>query len=177
MRIILGSAAFILTFGFSVSLIGLLFGFPAPSQPTYLKLNENTRVAKNIERFLRRDVHVNGNFRHRQIRRIPGYRVMPEIELMRHENYGSAYARYVYRSSKMNDAGLPRDFQYAWRNHMSAWRKQSDFINTLNDGEYLSEGVIRSTTSANSREINRSWDQVLRIAQRYGVRIDESYYE
>ncbi|MCO6511468.1 MAG: hypothetical protein J5I65_11815, partial [Aridibacter famidurans] len=68
-----GIAAFVLTFGLSVSLVGLLFGFTGIS-------TGDTGVSAEITNFLRQDVR-NGNFRDREIRKY----------LSEHYSYGSEY--------------------------------------------------------------------------------------
>ena len=71
--------------------------------------------------------------------------------------------------------GKPRDFQYAWRNHWKAWNKQPAYARSFETSERFDEAY--TVGNDNGREIDQTWYQVLRIAQRYGVRIDRSYYQ
>ena len=175
MKIILGFIAFILAFGFSTTLVGLLFGFPQPSQANYLTTNTSSSSSYSIEQFLKRDVR-NGYTRHRTARKV--YQSAgSDIELYSDSNYRKTVLRYVQRSSSMSDAGLPRDFQYAWRNHMKAWKKQAAYVRSFEIVDVSNQNSFSIRGADNTREINETWDQVLRIAQRYGVRIDRTYYQ
>ncbi len=172
MKIILGFIAFIITFGFSTTLVGVLFGFPQPSKADYLKTSTRSATAYKIERLLKRDVHTNGARRNNVARRLKASGYSEDLET--NSEFRKAVLSYVRKSSSMSDAGLPRDFQYAWRNHMKAWKKQAAYLKSM---EMNYDIDSYATRGADSGEINATWDQVLRIARRYGVRIDGSYYQ
>lgn len=175
MKIILGFIAFLLTFGVSSTLVGLIFGFPQETKaPQVYQLRADSSTTRRIESLIKRDVR-NGESRHRLA--AEAYSELKNDEtLYADAKYRLTVLQYVDTSSGMSDAGLPTDFQYAWREHMNAWKKQAAFVKTKDyaTGEFNvdSENVYADNTS----EINKTWYQVLRIAQRYGVEIDENYY-
>lgn len=175
MKIILGFIAFILTFGFSTSLVGLLFGFPQPNTASYLATKSNSQVAQKIQGLLKRDVQ-NGVSRHSLADRL--YQSGETFESFYSDaEFRGAALKYVETSSSMSDAGLPLDFQYAWRDHMKAWEKQAAYIRTFESTGSYDPNSLSIRPGDNTTEINETWYQVLRIAQRYGVVIDRSYFQ
>ncbi|MEZ5344458.1 MAG: hypothetical protein R2681_02785 [Pyrinomonadaceae bacterium] len=175
MKIILGFVAFLLTFGLSSTLVGLIFGFPQETNTSQVyQLRSDSSTARRIESLLRRDVR-NGEARHRIA--VQAYRDLRNDEsLYADAKYRLTVLRYVENSSSMSDAGLPRDFQYAWREHMDAWKKQAAYVRSKERVNEEFNAESESVYSDNTSEINETWYQVLRIAQRYGVEIDESFY-
>lgn len=170
MKLTLGIIAFILTFGLSVSIVGLLFGLPAANSSQFYQLQTKNTVAKyKIRSIIRRDVR-NGYWRNHQIRKIEGFYTMSDAEIYSHDTYRRAIDEYVRKSSAINDADLPEDFKYAWREHMRAWQNQSKYLQTSVAGDQY------SAYSDNTEEINQTWYQVLRIAERYGVEIIPAYF-
>lgn len=168
LKVISGIAAFVLTFGFSVSLVGLLFGFSSIATPSFEAVG-NHRGKHKITRFLMRDVR-NGRLRDIEVRRSLKERrstgnVFEENFL---PEYSRATSEYVRKSSSMNDTFLPADLRYAWREHMEAWQRHSAFLESATLRE--SESDYLTTYDDNQREIEETWFQVLRIAERYGVR-------
>ncbi|MGI8556688.1 MAG: hypothetical protein ACR2LT_10080, partial [Pyrinomonadaceae bacterium] len=93
---------------------------------------------------------------------------------------------YVDASQSMDSSDLPADLQQAWQAHINAWRKHADYVNEVKtiaekystpeskDGKmngflfYLNNGNKYNIQAA---EINRTYDEVLRIAGKYGVYI------
>lgn len=165
MKFTSGIIAFVLTFGLSISIVGLLFGFPAN--------HTNTSVAKHkIADLLRKDDNF-GDYRNYKTRNIEGYYRMSEAELYNNDVYYKAVFDYVIKSSSMNDSFLPEDFKYAWRKHMQAWQNQAIFLTQV---KYKSNHSEYHQHSDNTAEINATWMQVLRIAERYNVNIPADYY-
>lgn len=166
LKTISGIAAFVLTFGVSVSLVGLLFGFTGLGTPAY-EAGNNYSVSYTITEFLRQDVR-NGNFRDREIRRQLSERFSygSEPGELYVEGYSQAVHEYYKASSAMNDASLPADLKYAWRKHMDAWKAHDDLINT---DDFAEEDAFFVRYRESSREVNETWYQVLRIAERYGA--------
>lgn len=181
MKFISGFTAFILTFVLSVSLVGLLFGFPKVENSQHIfQLRTNNSIAKyKIKSLLKRDVFRNGFARSNKIRSIEGYHSMSDAELYSNDTYRQAMNEYFIKSSSMNDSNLPGDFQYAWRKHMQAWQKQVTYLNSINDSSYTDyrSNPDYSRYSDNTSEINETWYQVLRIAERYGLEITPGYYQ
>lgn len=173
MKFTSGIFAFILTFALSVSLVGLLFGFP---QTQTSHFHNNSAVKHKIATLLRRDDR-NGDYRNHKIRNIQGYYQMSEAELYNNDIYHRTVVNYVTKSSSLNDSNVPEDFKYAWREHMQAWQNQAKFLTQINN---KTNSIVDETEyhqySDNSKEINSTWMQVLRIAERYDVDIPADYY-
>lgn len=90
-------------------------------------------------------------------------------------SYYSAYARitseYADKSRSMEVDALPQEFQIAWRNHMKAWRDYANFledVKTASIEDKSSENTFNSLEAAYNNEINRTWYEVLRVADDYG---------
>ncbi|NNE99549.1 MAG: hypothetical protein HKN25_11070 [Pyrinomonadaceae bacterium] len=174
MKILLGIVAFTLTFGLSSTLVGLLFGFPQAEVESskYRVRHQSSATTYKIKRLLKRDI-ANGIPRHVEARRV--FQTERNISsLDKSPAYRSAVIRYVEKSSNLSDAGLPRDFQYAWRKHMSAWKNRAIYLKSFDNLSNPNSSTMN--LSDDSGEINETWDQVLRIAERYGLEIDGSYY-
>lgn len=175
MKILLGIIAFTVTFGLSSTLVGLLFGFPQAEieTPRDWVRQQDHSTKHRIKRLLKRDV-ANGFPRHAEARRV--FQLNRDItSLDQSPAYRSSVVRYVEKSSSMSDAGLPRDFQYAWRKHMQAWKKRAAYLKAIDNLENPNSFSV--DVPNDNGEINRTWDQVLRIAERYGLEIDRSYYQ
>lgn len=165
LKSITGIAAFVLTFGLSVSLVGLLFGFPEYASPSF-EAGSDHRVRHKISAFLERDVR-NGRLRDRQIlrnfREQRSLGAEPQVK-----DYFLYVNEYYNDSSSMNDSYLPEDLRYAWREHMKAWRSDAELLSQAARGE-ITEEHFRMKKEESSQEITDTWFQVLRIAERYGV--------
>ncbi|MCO6511796.1 MAG: hypothetical protein J5I65_13480, partial [Aridibacter famidurans] len=57
------------------------------------------------------------------------------------------------------------DLRYAWREHMEAWLAHDKLL----DGAGASDDAFFVRYRESTREINETWHQVLRIAERYGA--------
>lgn len=170
MKSALSIVAFTVTFGVSVVLVGLLFGFPQ-ARTDYTRKAKTTCFDKsryNIERLINQDVR-NGDLRDYKIRRLNS--VSPDK--MTISEYTEFVNDYVNKSESMDDSGMPSDFQASWRRHMTAWRDYSDFLNEHQDssGE-MSETEFNQSDREFNSEINRTWDQTLRIGRSYGASFD-----
>ncbi len=181
MKFISGFTAFILTFVLSVSLVGLLFGFPKVENTQQIfQLRTNNSIAKYmIKSLLKRDVFRNGYAARNKIRSIEGYSTMSDADLHRNEIYRQAINEYFIKSSSMNDSNLPRDFQYAWRKHMQAWQKHVTYVNSIHENNYSDyrNNPDYSKYSDDTTDIDETFYQVLRIAERYGLEITPGYYQ
>lgn len=167
LKVVSGIVAFVLTFGLSVSLVGLLFGFGSFAMPSFKAGDHGTK--HKASKFLQRDVR-NGQMRDLEIRR-ELYRnrgILSEGTREILPFYSKTVAEYVAVSESMDDSFLPADLQYAWRDHLKAWRKHSEFLRYSTTGE-LDEQKFNSAYERSSEEISETWFQVLRIAERYGV--------
>lgn len=82
--------------------------------------------------------------------------------------YAETVAEYADASGSMNDSNLPSDFQSAWREHMSAWRDYSDFLNEVSENKIADEKFDRLEDKY-IRDINKTWAAVLKIGRGYGA--------
>jgi hypothetical protein len=175
MKIVLGIIAFTLTFGLSAGLVGLIFGFPQTTARSFTRNYEHSSVYKyKIKRLLKRDVR-NGIDRNQKVDKLYAQEGSYSA-LYYNAEYREAINEYYEDSSSMNDSHLPEDFKYAWREHMNAWKKQAYYLNYLQDAPLPDSTETIRNYSDNTNEINQTWFQVLRIAERYGVDVDRSYY-
>jgi hypothetical protein len=165
LKVFTATAAFVLTFGVSVSLVGLLFGFDNLASPSFETGNSQS-VKHRVTAFLEMDVR-NGKIRDIKIRKY--FRAQRAEGLApRTEEYYRLIDEYVDASSSMNDSFLPEDLQYAWRDHMKAWNNERALLAEAARGELNAEH-FKVRADENSKEITATWFQVLRIADRYGV--------
>lgn len=174
MKSILGIIAFTLTFGLSAGLVGILFGFPQSHNNSYVSTVRNNSVYQGkISRLLSRDVS-NGGAREKAYYEFYGG---DTESLYKNDEYRQAVNEYYISSSSMNDSITPEDFKYAWREHMNAWKNQAEYLNSLQNENYgRNDETAANYYIDNTVQINRTWFQVLRIANRYGVEIPNNYY-
>ncbi len=160
-RHITALVTFVVAFAFSAFLVALLRP-PTVSQTRKVIVNRGCRTptAQRITQLLEQDIN-NGFTRRDYISR--------QISLaVRTENYVGASENLSYED-------LPANFQTAWQNHMNAWRKQADLLNTLEDDFSDDETTLRMS-SHYTNEINRTWWEVLRIAKEHGAMIPQGAY-
>lgn len=165
MKSALSIVAFTVTFGFSVLLIGLLFGFPQSNfdytKSTKTNCYDQTRY--KIERLINQDIR-NGERRDSMIRRFE----RKSSEKMTISEYSVFVKRYVDKSERLNDSGLPAEFQESWREHMKAWRDYSNFLNKQKYGSFSNVEFNDYDIEFNN-EINRTWYNTLRIGESHGA--------
>ncbi len=165
LKLFTASAAFILTFGVSVSLVGLLFGFDSLASRSF-ETGDSQSVRHRITAFLERDVR-NGKIRDNKLRKyFRAQRLRGESATL--AEYYRFNESYVDASSSMDDSFLPEDLKYAWRDHMNAWNEDKQLLADAANGEVPDE-LLKIRSESSSRKIKETWYQVLRIAQRYGV--------
>lgn len=75
---------------------------------------------------------------------------------------------YAAKSDSLNTAGLPPDFQVAWRAHMKAWSNYSNFLGKAEDAGMDIETVKRFKKQYDV-DIESTWFEVLRVASKYGA--------
>lgn len=159
--------AFVVTFALSVTIAG----FFKPAQ---------TAQAQRITALLVEDIS-NGTER-----RIGTYTF---------DEFVSKTEEYVSASENIDYSDLPADFTDAWLAHMRAWRNHSDSINNFQAANnlnihFLEGGSMKMRGNSHidsakrqairdfnlleerqSREINRTWYKVLRLAKKYDAEI------
>ena len=147
-RIITALVAFIATFIFSVGLVRLIF--PAPIvKYVYTETPRSFERSSDIESFLLRDMS-NGDAR---------------MDYKYTDDYPQAVMDYWKASSSMDASRFPQDFQDAWRLHMQAW---GDYAQYLQDRKASKSSHSCGLEKRYNTEINRTWDEVLRIGRTYG---------
>ena len=127
-RFIIGIITFLLTFGISTSLVGLLFGFPELGQSH----SSGNHVVRNIQKVLDSDI------RYGETRRRLEMRLSYEMKRLAKkgqigEEQGDAFVAkhaaiiesYADQSSAIDVSHTPADFRYAWKQHMDAWSKEA----------------------------------------------------
>jgi len=158
-----GLITFSITFGISFSLVGLLFGFPSLSQEFRSSFEPSSKSA--IKRVIESDI------RFGEKRRQAERRVVFKSKYCKGYDGDSKYAqvvdKYASASSKINVSKTPSDFRYAWNKHMKTWQVHAASAQAKANGD--------ESALDNTKEINESWAQVLRIADRYGVPIKRRY--
>lgn len=173
---ILSAAAFVFAFLFSTVLASLFIAdqptqsYSFPARTSCFTFKNNSSVAVKIVRLIDQDKR-NGRESERVAFETSGEKVTP-FGGSRFALYAAAVERYVDDSSDMTANDLPTDFQAAWREHMKAWRDYSDFLNRLEKPaarEKWSSEEFEQTDDFHSREISRTWYEVLRIGRAHGA--------
>ncbi len=180
MKFITTIGVFLLTFTFSVALVG----FPKTNYFPSETANNNV-FQRDISSLLRRDIN-NGVDRDRKILTALYARsssdslyISPE-RFYTSPEYIEAVSEYANESASIDDTNLPADFQLAWQDHMLAWRDHTNFLNNSTShckmrkfklsGESFEDGFNRQ-----NNEINVTWEKVLVTAEKYGVTVPEQY--
>ena len=166
---ILSIVAFVTAFGISVAFASLFISQNTYSF-SYLRGGQNTATADAIADLIRQD-YANGYTRNKKIHEL---RVgdSSDVNSVAFADYAEAMEGYVDDSSSINADELPRDFQAAWSNHLSAWRDYSIFLNQSADiSGRTGCGLKKFKTNDRllNAEINRTWYKVLRIGRSYGA--------
>lgn len=158
MKSVISMIAFTLAFGFSVVLVGLIFGFPQVEKKAEVFQIRSShsrclnQTQRNIQSLLRQDIS-NGQER---------------------LSNPDGISKYVDSSESINDANVPADFRKEWRSHMKAWRAYSDFLQkTARSSEKMSESEFAQLEREYDAEISRTWYNVLDSAENHypGIRI------
>lgn len=166
MKSVLSIVAFTVTFGFSVVLVGLLFGFPI-NDYDYSTISRSTcadQTCRNIEGLIYQDIE-NGDLR--------DYKINNSIkDRISFYQYSEFVENYVDKSQSMEDANFPADFKASWRRHMKAWRDYSNFlIEQRNSSNKLSKEDFSRIDDDFTVEINKTWYETLSIGRSYGANV------
>lgn len=160
MKFITKTAAFTLTFIFSL----VLTGFPKTDLLSF-ESRGSCRDQYNISAFLQRDVE-NGRERDYKVN------LHSEDSDSYFEVYTENINEYVDKSINLNDQDLPSDFQSAWREHLRVWRDYNDFINERKTTQ-ISSCAFNRLDNIYNQEISETWDEVLRVGREYGVELPD----
>jgi hypothetical protein len=149
-RITTALVAFVATFIFSAGLVRLIFPAPVVKYVYTEQSRTFERSSNEIERFLLADIS-NGESRN-------DYRYT--------DSYADEVMEYWQASSSMDASGFPQDFQNAWNLHMQAW---GDYAKYLQDKKSSKSNYSCGLEKRYNAEINRTWEDVLRIGRNYGA--------
>jgi hypothetical protein len=155
-RIITALVAFVATFIFSAGLVRIIFPAPVVKYVYTERYTERPRAVErssnDIESFLLRDIS-NGETR---------------LDYTHTDDYADAVMKYWKTSSSMDASAFPQDFQSAWSKHMQAW---GDYANYLQDRKASKNSSSNGGDKRYNAEINRTWEEVLRIGRTYGSNV------
>ncbi|MCW5958827.1 MAG: hypothetical protein KIS76_01620 [Pyrinomonadaceae bacterium] len=163
-RSVLSTLVFALTFGSSVLLVGLIFGFPSFTGKLFFtnSLSAEERVAVRIERLLERDRR-NAIVRDMRILRL-------ERSLDRTAtpaDYAGIIDLYATDIERIDSKRVPHEFRSSWKAHVKAWREYSLFLNSVN-ASYDFESVYSRENDRLSGEIERTWYETLKVGRLHG---------
>lgn len=150
-RIITALAAFVAAFIFSAGLVRIILPAPVVSY-VYTEGPRVGAYASSIEEFVSRD-EMNGTTR---------------LDYRNSEAYAQAVMNYWKTSSSMDASRFPQDFQNAWRTHMQAWKSYADYLEVKQNSKSSYSCGLEKQYNA---EINRTWEEVLRIGRSYGAKV------
>jgi hypothetical protein len=179
-KTILSIVAFIAAFGLSAAFASL---FITQTVSDYTLVNghkstscfkhkNNSATADKISALIRQDKN-NGRESDRAFYRY-GTDIFASSDKSAFSGYANAVELYVDQSSGMKADDLPSDFQIEWREHMKAWREYSDFLNRMkksSNRSALSSEELKEIDAFHSREISRTWDEVLQTGMMYGANV------
>lgn len=170
-RFITAIIAFAGTFAISVGLVWLIFGFPVKQEVYYSSQhNCSQRHSSAIYSHIQRDVS-NGRERDERSFRTNNWEENGEAGYSI-ENHADSVAQYVDESDSLNVRDLPQEFQIAWRKHINAWRDYSEFLTEIKESSVDDKTSRKRYLASENRyniEINRTWDEVLQIAENHGA--------
>lgn len=173
---ILSIAAFVAAFGLSAAFASLFISKPADSyayQPTgYCKFQRSSRTADAISKLIAAD-YANGYNRAVKIYDI-GENFPPSPDSVTFADYARTTQVYVDKSSNLAVENLPRDFQAAWQDHLTAWRNYSNFLNQSADISSRDSFTAEEFSDADAffgSEIDRTYERALKIGRGYGANV------
>ncbi len=182
-KTILSIAAFVIAFSFSVVLASFFvvksyqtttYGYSDYSSgATCSKSHRNiyqSATAKKIAAFIQADKE-NGYERDRKIFGV-GKDFRPPFEDSSFPDYVEVVEEYVDASSSLDESELPLKFQAAWREHIKTWQDYSEFLNEMKSSSKRKNAEMKELLSEDnhySADINRTWYEVLHIAETQGA--------
>lgn len=128
-------------------------------------------AAAKINRILKTDDD-NGRARSAKVQRLGFGYESPFAKDSSFDAFADATARYAEQSGKIEAADLSPEFNAAWTRHMKAWSDYADFLQTMKISsvrQELGAKAFQDFDREYDGEISRSWDEVLRIADKNGV--------
>jgi hypothetical protein len=178
-KAVLSIIAFLAAFGISVAVTPRA---PKSTVSPYVKRScaSQSETALRITKLLSQDID-NGRLRNEKIESFGRDDVSRRAYLV---NFVIATDEYADASASIDDSDLPQDFKNAWREHMTAWRNQSDFLNEYKTVSYRrGDGIGSGNTefprrqyAEQNKEISDTWHKVLRVARSYNAYVPAGAY-
>jgi hypothetical protein len=178
-KAVLSIIAFLAAFGISVAVTPRA---PKSTVSPYVKRGcAQSETARKITTLLSQDIE-NGHERDEKIDSFSSEDISRRAYLV---NFVIAIDQYADSSASINDSDLPQDFKAAWREHMTAWKNHSDFLNEYTyvprrkaDGTLSPDNAQfpRRQYSEQTKEISDTWFEVLRLARKYDAYIPPDAY-
>ncbi|HEX8736891.1 MAG TPA: hypothetical protein VF721_16275 [Pyrinomonadaceae bacterium] len=177
-KAVLSIIAFLAAFGISVAVTPRQSNLTVA--PFVKKGCAQTETARKITALLSRDLE-NGRVRNEKIESFKSYDISRRAYLV---NFVIATDQYADDSASIDDSDLPQDFKTAWREHMRAWKNQSDllneyaFVSRKRGGNDSDEeiGFPQKQYSEQDKEISATWYKVLRVARSYDAYVPPEAY-
>lgn len=177
---ILSIAAFTVAFLLSTAFAGLFIvksdyvqsNYTFKQTSCFRSHSHKTYVTDKIEKIIRQD-ESNGDERDRKIYQADVDFRSPFVSAS-FSDYAEVVSEYVDSSESLSYEDTPRDFQKAWRKHMSVWRDYSDFLNTMKNSSTrskLGETKVSELESNYSSDISSTWSEVLSVGRSYGAEV------
>ena len=181
-KTILSVVAFIAAFGISAAFAKMfvtetqteyVFTPVYNSQPTSCFLRKNAAAADKIASLIASD-YLNGN---ESGKAAYDYQATEVIwsDKASFSSYANAIEQYADMSGSLRANDLPSDFQIEWREHMKAWSDYSDFLNRMKksaNSTALTGEELQQLEAFHSREIKRTWKEVLQSGRSYGANVE-----
>ncbi len=172
MKSTLSIVAFIITFGFSFTVVGLLFGFPQANlvslrDDSVSRYGYHNLTGEKLEDFIIRDIR-NGNERGSRIRVVD----MSSQDRSVIAKYSGSVNNYLRKSGSLDYSDLPVEFQRSWRKHMQAWEDYADFLNERkNTSKMMNTEEFISIERNLDHRISATWRDTLLTAEKYGASV------
>jgi hypothetical protein len=182
-KTIISTAAFIIAFVFSTALASLFIDTSSASYqtdsiviPNYNRShtscfkNRGNNTARKIESLLKEDDRY-GRTLDRKLFQIDKGLLSP-FSSSSYSEYADSVSEYAESSGKMSADDLPYEFQNAWREHMKAWHDYAEFLDGMKNSSARTESngeKLSAFDNEYNAEINRTWYEVLRVANDYGA--------
>lgn len=87
------------------------------------------------------------------------------------KEYAQIVTEYISQSENLDDSTLPRDFRFAWRAHMQAWRDHAYFLDAAKGSFFTrnSESEFFKVLQHQNQEITDTWRIVEVFGRKYGA--------
>ena len=170
---ILSIVAFVAAFGLSAAFASLFISKNSTvgyNSTNYCQFKRKTPTATAIANLIAAD-YSNARVRDRKIYAISETAAISSNSVA-FADYARAIEEYADDSANISQNNLPDDFKRAWQEHLRAWRASSKFLNKAAEISSRSSMTAEEFDEADSlygQEIDRTFEKVLEIGNRYGA--------